>query len=259
MLQKEYLGPTRVPCLLSYVPDGHRRPLVILAPGGGNQNIDNRKELLAETLPLEGEDLFKVYVDLPLHGERAVPDLGKRFWTDQISLFLHPIVVGMACELPRLIDILTQREEVDPTRVGVCGWSLGGQAGLLAAGVDKRIKAAVGLSIPFDADHSPRVPYPDSLAHTILRTELDVLSVASNLCPTAVLLIHGAKDAWVTVESSRRLYAELKPHYAACSERLRYIEYPNMAHSISQAEGEACAKEQAQLKEEVAGWFRKFL
>lgn len=259
LLQKEYLGPSRIPALLSYVPDGKRKPLVILAPGGGNQNIDNSKERFSQTLPLEEDDFFKVYVDLPLHGERLAPDLGKRFWTDQVGLFLHPTVLGMAREFLQVIDILLQREEVDTDRVGVCGWSLGGQASLLAAGVDKRIKAAIGLSVPYDAEQGPRAPGPDSLAHLIMRTEMDILNLAPNMCPTAVLLIHGAKDAWVSVRSSRELYAALKTYYASCPDRLRYVEYPNMAHSISQADDDACAQEQKHLKEEVASWLRRFL
>jgi dienelactone hydrolase len=258
-LERRYLGPTRVPALVHYRPGAAPKPMVILSPGGGNQPIDNCKELFAQTLPLDGEDLFKVYVDLPLHGERAVPDLGKRFRTDQVRLFLHPIVLGMARDIVHLIDELSQRPEVDAARIGVCGWSLGGQASLLAAAVDQRIKAAIGLSVPYDAEQGPRAPYPDTPAHCVWRTELDVLGVAPNICPTAILLIHGARDAWVNVESSRRLHAALKPHYASCPERLRYVEYPNMAHSISQADGEACAREQHLLKEEVARWFERFL
>jgi len=259
LLQKEYLGPSRIPALLSYRPDGRKKPLAILAPGGGNQKIDDRKELFAQTLPLDGQELFRVYVDLPLHGERMVPDLGKRFWTDQVWRFLHPIVVGMAREMVQLIDALAQREDVDATKVGVCGWSLGGQASLLAAAVDKRIKAAIGMGVPFDADRGPQAPILETPAHQVMRTELDVSAVAHHLYPAAVLLIHGAKDAWVGVESSRLLYAALKPHYSASPERLRYVEYPNMAHSISQAVDQACAEEQKQLKEEVAAWFKRFL
>lgn len=259
LLQKEYLGPTKVPALLSYIPDGRRKPLVILAPGGGNQNIDNRKELLSQTLPLEGESFFKVYVDLPLHGERLVADLGKRFWTDQVGLFLHPTVVGMAREMIQLIDIFSQHEEVDASRVGLGGWSLGGQASLLAAAADSRVEAAVGLCIPYDADMGPRANAPDDLSHDVLRAELDLLSITRQLSRAAVLLVHGTKDAWVTVDSSRTLHRSLKAFYASRPERLRFVEYPNMAHSISQSDGEACALEQGLLKQEVAAWFRRFL
>ncbi|MDO8690003.1 MAG: prolyl oligopeptidase family serine peptidase [Dehalococcoidia bacterium] len=257
--QKEYLGPTRVPVLLSYVPDGRPKPLVLLAPGGGNQGIDNCKELMAQTLPLEDEDLFRVYVDLPLHGERAAPDLGKRFHTDQVGLFLHPVVVGMAREFIQLIDILAERPDVDSERVGVGGWSLGGQASLIAAAADRRIRTVVAMCIPCDADMGPRARVPDDPAHDVLKTELDVVAVADFLSHAAVLLIHGTKDAWVTVESSRILNRALRPYYATYPERLRLVEYPNMAHSISKPEGEDCAREQLLLKEEVAGWFRRFL
>ncbi len=259
MQQKEFLGPTRVPVLLSYVPDGRPKPLVILAPGGGNQGIDNCKELIAQTLPLEDEDLYRVYVDLPLHGDRAAADLGKRFHTDQVLLFLHPIVLGMAREMVQLIDILGERRDVDAGRVGVGGWSLGGQASLIAAAADRRIRTVVAMCIPCDADMGPRAHVPDDAAHDVLRTELDVVAVADHLSRAAVLLIHGSKDAWVTVESSRILTQALSPHYASCPERLRFVEYPNMAHSISKPEGEDCAREQFLLKEEVAAWFRKFL
>lgn len=259
LLQKEYLGPNRVPALLSYVPDGRRKPLVILAPGGGNRNIDDRKELLSQTLPLEGEDFFRVYVDLPLHGERAVQDLGKRYRTDQIGLFLHPIVVGMARELIQITDALQGQEDADAGRVGLCGWSLGGQASLLAAAADERVKAVIGMCVPCNADMSPKAEGPDDLAHEVLKAELDVLSVAQHLSRSAVLLIHGVKDAWVLVESSRRLNEALRHHYTDRPHMLRYVEYPNMAHRISEPDDDHCAREQALLKQEVAGWFRKFL
>lgn len=259
LLQNEYLGPTRVPTLLSFTPDSRRKPLVILAPGGGNQGIDNAKELLAETLSLDGTDFFKAYVDLPLHGERAANDLGRRFRTDQVSLFLHPVVMGMAREIIHVIDALITRDDVDPTRVGVCGWSLGGQASLIAAATDKRIKAAVGISIPYNAEQGPQVKVPDSPEHAVMKTELDVLPLAARIYPTAVLLVHGARDTWVTPESSRRLSQALKPHYAGRPERLRYVEYSNMAHNISHPDDEACAADQGRLKQEVAAWLKRFL
>jgi pimeloyl-ACP methyl ester carboxylesterase len=48
------------------------------------------------------------------------------------------------------LDVLSHRDDVDLDRIGACGVSLGGYYAPRAAAYEKRIKAAVGISGPFD-------------------------------------------------------------------------------------------------------------
>jgi dienelactone hydrolase len=78
--------------------------------------------------------------------DEAVYNLAKR----------HPNVTPLGkwiFDSQRVIDYLTTRLDVDPTKIGMIGHSLGGKMALYAAAFDERIKATVssepGLSLKF--------------------------------------------------------------------------------------------------------------
>ena len=84
---------------------------------------------------------------------------------------------------------LKSRPEVDPTRIGITGFCMGGSYALMFACVSTEVKAAV----PFYG----QIPDPD--------TPIQNLS-----CP--VLFIQGEADTWITTAEVQRLVAALKKY-----------------------------------------------
>lgn len=90
-------------------------------PGGGDA-ADNTSQGLPSGHD-SGKRMFDVFPDIR----------GSWFW-------------GHAMAARRAVTCLTTRPDVDPTRLGITGFSAGGVTSFLVGGADARIKAAVPLS-----------------------------------------------------------------------------------------------------------------
>ena len=112
-------------------PAGGPAPLVLLFPG-----LDSTKE---EFLRWEEVFLARGLATFSLDG----PGQGESGLTTRI--YPNYEVAATAA-----IDALSSRDDVDLDRIGAAGVSLGGYYAPRAAAYEKRIKAAVGISGPFD-------------------------------------------------------------------------------------------------------------
>jgi len=98
----------------------------------------------------------------------------------------------------RSVDYLLTRREVDPSRIGCVGLSVGGLRACHLAALDRRIKAAVvvGWMTSFPAQLRRHVR--NTIGHTKLvpglYRYLDYPDVASLAMPAALLVINGKKD-----------------------------------------------------------------
>lgn len=86
-------------------------------------------------------------IDTRYHGDRVDPNLPYqeaivRAWKDRLE---KPFLLDPGWDLMRLVDLLSQREDVDPQKIGVTGYSLGGMLSWLLTVADDRI--AVGAPI----------------------------------------------------------------------------------------------------------------
>jgi dienelactone hydrolase len=120
-----------------------RRPVVIALHGtGGNKN-----NMLSLCRKLATNGFVAVAIDGPYHGERK-SGKGETAYDDAIVRAFHgsgehPFYYDTVWDVMRLVDYLSTRDDVDPTRIGLIGISKGGIETYLAAAADTRIAVAV--------------------------------------------------------------------------------------------------------------------
>ena len=146
----------RVTGLLSK-PPGVIKPLpvVVLLHGLGDRKTVDYIEAGHQYFIEAGYAVFRI--DIDNHGDRKKYDYdfdltnGRRYWT-------RDLIAQTVFDLRRSIDFLETRPEIDSSRIGYYGISLGGVIGTIFCGVDDRVKAPVialaggNLSLMFGLD-----------------------------------------------------------------------------------------------------------
>jgi fermentation-respiration switch protein FrsA (DUF1100 family) len=185
-------------------PAGIERPSVVVMAVG----LDSTKEetdayefpFLARgmaTLVFEGPGQGEAQYDLAIRGDYEVP-------------------------VKAVLDFVETRSDLDTTRIGMWGVSLGGYYAPRAAAYDKRIKACIALGGPFDWGAS-WAGLPD-LTREAFRvrshcktqddarknaTTLSLVGIAHNItCP--IFIVNGRLDRVVPAKDAERLAREVK-------------------------------------------------
>lgn len=144
----------------------------------------------------------------------------------------------------RTVDYLITRPEVDKSRIGCVGLSIGGLRACHLAALDDRIKAAivVGWMTSFPAQLKRHVRYTigDVALVPGLYHALDYPDVAALAMPTALLVINGKKDTLFAPDGVQAAFDKLAACYqkAGISERLRtrLVDAPHEFNREMQAE-----------------------
>jgi dienelactone hydrolase len=143
----------RVPVLI-YKPVNSRLkslPVVICLHGtGGSKDEEMIRNIMYQLTKI---GVMGVAIDARYHGERVNGGANKsqqyveaitNAWTNKDSSHqAHPFFYDTVYDLWRLTDYLVTRADVDPSRIGMMGISMGGIETWMAGSVDKRIKVAV--------------------------------------------------------------------------------------------------------------------
>ncbi|MCY1015547.1 alpha/beta hydrolase [Pyxidicoccus sp. MSG2] len=118
-----------------YVPSRNRAAVVLVHGFAGN-----RAQLLFEARALARAGFGVLVFDLRAHGES---DGDRVTWGD-----------GERRDVTAALDFVSARPDVDPARVGLFGFSMGGTTALLVASTDARVKAvaAAGAFPALEAD-----------------------------------------------------------------------------------------------------------
>jgi 2,6-dihydroxypseudooxynicotine hydrolase len=185
-------------------PDGVARPPVVVMAVG----LDSTKEegdayeapFLARgmaTLIFEGPGQGEAQYDLPIRGDYEVP-------------------------VKAVLDFVETRGDLDPSRIGMWGVSLGGYYAPRAAAFDKRIKACIALGGPFDWgaawDTLPELTREAFRVRSHAKTQDDARKNAATLslvgvaekitCP--IYIVNGRLDRVVPAKDAERLAREVK-------------------------------------------------
>ncbi|MBP7127550.1 acetylxylan esterase [Myxococcota bacterium] len=168
--------------------------LAYTGPGGGTDDLGNR----SEGLPAGDRNGYRMFDTLE-------DPRGSWFWGHTVAALR-----GLTC--------LATRPDVDPERLGMTGFSAGGVATLMGAGVDDRIRAAVPLSASGAWDVA--VEAPNAWQHVLLRQAglttaspewtrlIDHLDSARLLPDTRaeVLMVNGSADEFFPLTAHRATY-----------------------------------------------------
>jgi dienelactone hydrolase len=139
----------RVPVLLVRPAQTSKRlPAVIVLHGTGGTKEGVRDWLT----DLAKKGIVGVAIDARYHGARADGAKGATAYNEAITRAWrtkpgqpqeHPFYYDTVWDLWRTVDYLVSRPDIDPTRIGMMGISMGGIETWLAASVDERVKVIV--------------------------------------------------------------------------------------------------------------------
>lgn len=180
-------------------PEGHiEPPVLIMVPG-----LDSTKEELhAYEEPFLARGIAVLAIDGPGQGE-AEYDL--------------PIRGDYERPASAVVDWIEKQTDLDPSRIGIWGVSLGGYYAPRAAAHEKRIKACIALSGPFDWaeiwDGLPELTRQTFQARSHAPNEKDAFEKAKALtlresanglsCP--IFIVAGRQDRLVPAQHAERL------------------------------------------------------
>jgi dienelactone hydrolase len=144
----------------------------------------------------------------------------------------------------RTVDYLASRPEVDATRLGCVGLSMGGYRSFLLAALEPRIKVAVdvGWMTSFAAQIRKHVVNTIGLTFHIggLYRYLDLPDLAALIAPRALMVINGSKDTLFAPDGVRAAFDKIGACFrkagAADHQRCRLYNTPHEFNPQMQAE-----------------------
>jgi dienelactone hydrolase len=144
----------------------------------------------------------------------------------------------------RTVDYLVSRPEVDKTRIGCVGLSVGGLRSCHLAALDDRVKAAVVVGWMASFPRQLKAKIRNTIGFTKLvpglYRYLDYPDVASLALPRSLLVINGSQDALFDLDGVRHCFDKLRACYqkAGIPERFRGSLYdtPHEFNAEMQAE-----------------------
>ncbi|XVF35467.1 hypothetical protein REPUB_Repub18cG0148400 [Reevesia pubescens] len=135
----------RLPVLILSLKDSNhkRRPAVVFLHST-NANKESLRPLLEA---YASREYIAIAIDSRYHGERAhnqttYQDALVSSWEKGDTM---PFIYDTVWDLIKLADYLTQRKDIDPTRIGITGISLGGMHAWFAAFADTRYVVAAPI------------------------------------------------------------------------------------------------------------------
>ncbi len=222
-----------------------RMPVVIFVHGLGG----SKEQYVKQMQELAEKGIFVLIVDAHHHGERKVPgifpqgkNLGKL--SEDYSIWVHQSAVShTARDISRIIDGLSSRSDVDLTRIGVGGVSMGSSTSMVLACREPRITVVVGLigAVDFWYDMTKTPPGPeqnakrDALSPRVreLVNSLNPQTRKAGIAPKALFLANGDRDDGIDIESVKAFVKDLRPSYEAHPDRLAFLEEPKTGHSVT--------------------------
>lgn len=178
----------RVTALLSLPDSGVKPyPLAIIQHGLGDKKDTDYMMLGDSILSSKGFAVFRI--DFAMHGER----IKKKYKFKGIDYTLRDAIKQTVFDLRCGLDYLDTRSDIDSTRTGYVGISLGGVVGTVLCGVDERIEIPViciaggGLRAMSGIDG-----FGDEI--TSMMAPIEPLNFVGRIAPRPILFINAEND-----------------------------------------------------------------
>lgn len=195
----------RVQGYLAVPPGGGRRPAAIFLHGAGG----DRSQLLLQAVWLAGRGA----VTLTLTAPSTTVERPANVSAEAALRGQHELAVRDVVAVRRAVDVLSARSDVDPERMGLLGWSLGGRTGAVVAGVEPRIGVVVLMSAGASPVEEYAAEVPRELRADVRRLlgEVDPLRHVARARADTLLLQNGRRDDVVPREALEALAAAAPP------------------------------------------------
>ena len=123
---------------------------------------------------------------------------------------LQEIYIQTTRDYRRAIDYLDQRSDVDASRIGVVGYSMGAAQAFLLTGVEPRVKTAVAVVAPAEESKWSPVAPQNFIRGIGQRPFLSIVGTSDSLCPlehalARQSLFEGSDSQLETVDGPHRL------------------------------------------------------
>lgn len=285
--EKKRDGSTeRMPVLLVRpLKPGWKHPAVVVLHGTGG----NKESQAGLCHQLAKQGIIGIAIDARYHGERVPGAKGAARYVEAITTawkapaeeMEHPFYYDTVWDLWRLADYLETRGDIDPKRLGMIGFSMGGIQTWLATSVDERWKVAVPAigvqSFKWSLENDKWQGRAKTIAgaHEVAAKDLGEPEVNHKVCrelwskvipgildqfdcPSmirmfagrALLILNGDQDPNCPIEGARIAFASAEAAYkaAACPEKLNIMVAEGVGHKVTPEQHSAALQ-----------WFVKWL
>ena len=262
----------RVPILIVRPEDTKTpKPLVIVLHGTGG-NKEAQKQWLGRVARL---GMIGLAIDARYHGARAngasgnsayVAAITKAWQTKEGEPQEHPFYFDTVWDLWRVLDYVAGRPDVDPKRIAMVGFSMGGIQTWLAAAVDDRVSVAVPCisvqSFRWSLEHDRWQGRAGTIlgAHEQAARDLGEPAVNQRVCrvlwskvipgildqfdcpsmlrlfaPRPLLIVSGEVDPNCPLEGAKLAFAQAEQAYqaAGASDRLKIDVETGSGHTVT--------------------------
>ena len=208
----------RVPAILS-LPKRFAAPypaVLLMHGSGGHKDADYIK---AASFMLTSQGYATISIDSQYRGDRKRPDVTGELLNPD-SFRMRDAWVQTVVDLRRAVDYLASRTDIDTTKIGYLGFSMGGMLGACLGGVESRISCFL-LAVPggglvkiaeeIDKHPALKVYWPVTLTPEVMKrveefaTVCDPVHFVGKILPRPLLIIVAKHDELIPPEASQML------------------------------------------------------
>ncbi len=218
---------------------------------GADELLDGREYLLDPLGPVFARAGYvTMCIDMPVFGERATVSEG---YAAKALLWYGTGLFGqMLCDHSAALTYLASRPDVDPTRIGAFGISMGCTLSYWLAAMDERIAAVAHLCCFADLRTMIELGAHDGhgvyLVVPGLLNEADAGAIGALVAPRPQLICIGEADSLTPPAAVALAWDETSAAYANYPDRLQLVSEPGVKH-----------QETPRMREAALAFFRRYL